>query len=77
VKRLVLCAVHTEILLPAKCPAGFAVIYVQLMRVFVCAKEFLNMEHTGEHTITVLMENTSVYTMTALMEHTGVQKMTV
>jgi hypothetical protein len=28
----------------------------------VCAKEYLCMEHTGEHTMTVLMEHTQVYT---------------
>lgn len=77
-KRFVVCAVHRgTLLLPAKCPARVAAIYVQLIRVLLCAKESLYMKHTGEHTMTVLMEHASVYTMTNLMEHTGVNKMAV
>jgi hypothetical protein len=78
VKRVAVCVVHTGILLlPAKSPARVAVIYFQLMRFLVCAKESLYMKHTGKHTMTVLMEHASVYTMTNLMEHTGVNKMAV
>lgn len=55
-KRLVVSAVRTgKLLLPAKCPARVAVIYVQLMRVLVCVKESLYTEDTGEHTMAVLI----------------------
>ena len=77
-ERLVVCAVQTGLLLlPTKCSAIFAVIYFQLMRVLVCAKESLYMEHTDEHTMTALMEHTGVLRMVVLMEYTSVNKMAV